>query len=327
MRSAIALARRGAPHPNPAVGAVVARNGRIIARGWHRAAGRPHAEAEALRALKNPARAQGATLYITLEPCSTRGRTPPCTGAIIAAGIARVVYGARDPNPAHSGRADAILKAAGITVTPGVLAEECAALNTAWNKWIATGIPFVIAKCAMSLDGRISSPPGRRWITSREARADAMELRAGAILVGAETIRADNPRLTVRGRPGAGQPLRVVWSRSGKIPADSRVLADRHRTVIFKKKSLREVLKYLGRRGISQVLIEGGGRTLGEAFDRGLVDRAVFYIAPILTGGPVPAVAGRGRGSNAEGIRLEHVTYRLVGGNLRVQGDVRHQYE
>lgn len=329
MEAALAEARQGIgrTHPNPAVGAVLVKGGRILSRGWHRAAGRPHAEIEALEGLKNPERARGATLYVTLEPCSTHGRTPPCTGAIVRAGIARVVYGARDPNPRHAGRADRILDEAGIRVTPGVLAADCAAINEAWNKWIATGLPLVVAKAGMSLDGRIASPPGRRWITSEESRRDAMSLRAtcGAILVGGETVRTDNPRLTLRGMPGVAQPLRVVWTRSGNLPPESRIFTDRYRarTLVFKGLSLRRVLKELGDRGVQKVLIEGGGRTLGEAFDRRLVDRAVFYIAPLLTGGAVAAIGGTGAGSNEQGWRLADVSYRLIGVDLRVEGTVR----
>ena len=316
----------GQTHPNPAVGAVVVKKNRILARGWHRAAGCPHAEIEALRALKNISDARGATLYVTLEPCSTHGLTPPCTQAIIAAGIRRVVYGARDPNPSHAGRADRILKKAGVAVTRGILAKECALLNEAWNKWIATGFPFVVAKAGMSLDGCIASPPGRRWITSEESRLDAMRLRAscGAILVGGETVRADNPRLTIRGIPSAFQPWRAIWTRSGKLPRTSHLFTDefREKTLVYKNVPLREVLKDLGAKGVESVLIEGGGHTLGEAFDQRLVDRVVFYVAPALIGGGVPAIAGRGAGSNEEGLRLSDATYQRIGPDLKIEGRV-----
>ena len=316
----------GQTHPNPAVGAVVVKKNRILARGWHRAAGCPHAEIEALRALKNISDARGATLYVTLEPCSTHGLTPPCTQAIIAAGIRRVVYGARDPNPSHAGRADRILKKAGVAVTRGILAKECALLNEAWNKWIATGFPFVVAKAGMSLDGCIASPPGRRWITSEESRLDAMRLRAscGAILVGGETVRADNPRLTIRGIPSASQPWRAIWTRSGKLPRKSHLFTDefREKTLVYKNVPLREVLKDLGAKGVESVLIEGGGHTLGEAFDQRLVDRVVFYVAPALIGGGVPAIAGRGAGSNEEGLRLSDATYQRIGPDLKIEGRV-----
>ncbi|MFZ4774880.1 MAG: bifunctional diaminohydroxyphosphoribosylaminopyrimidine deaminase/5-amino-6-(5-phosphoribosylamino)uracil reductase RibD [Terrimicrobiaceae bacterium] len=329
MGAALSEARKGAglTRPNPVVGAVLVKNHRIITRGWHRAAGCPHAEIEAIRGLKNISQARGATLYVTLEPCSTHGRTPPCTQAIIDAGIRRVVYGARDPNPSHSGRADRILKKAGIAVSSGVLEHECAFLNESWNKWIATGIPFVVAKAGMSLDGCIASPPGRRWITSEESRTDAMHLRAtcGAILVGGETVRADNPRLTVRGLPEAEQPWRVVWTLSGKLPRKSHLFTDefRSRTLVYKNVPLGDVLKDLGGKGIEKVLLEGGGHTLGEAFDNRLVDRVVFYVAPILMGGGVPAIAGLGVGSNEAGHRLEDVTYRQIGPDLKIEGLVR----
>jgi diaminohydroxyphosphoribosylaminopyrimidine deaminase/5-amino-6-(5-phosphoribosylamino)uracil reductase len=325
MRLAIREARKGIGKtaPNPAVGAVLVRKGKILASGWHRAAGRPHAEIEAL---KKTSDARGATLYVTLEPCSTHGRTPPCTSAIIQAGITRVVFGATDPNPAHAGRATAILQKAGIEVSSGILSSECALLNRAWNKWISTGLPYVTAKAGMSLDGRIASPPDRRWITSEAARRDAMKLRAecDAILVGAETIRIDNPHLTLRGLRAAKQPWRVVWSRSGKIPKASNVLTDIHRerTLVFSGKSLRTVLKELGRRGVQHVLIEGGGRTLGEAFDKELVDRVVFYIAPILMGGPIPALGGSGVASNEEGLRLCDPVYKKIGPDLRIEGEI-----
>jgi diaminohydroxyphosphoribosylaminopyrimidine deaminase/5-amino-6-(5-phosphoribosylamino)uracil reductase len=308
------------------VGAVISKNGKILSRAWHRGAGKPHAEIEALRKLKNPTLARGATLHVTLEPCSTRGRTPPCTGAIIQAGFARVVFGATDPNPKHAGRAKEILEDARIQTLSGVLGEECTLLNRAWNKWIATDLPFVTAKAGMSLDGRIASPPDRRWITSDAARRDAMRLRAecGAVLVGAETVRTDNPQLTIRGLRVKEQPLRAVWSRSGQIQSDCHLLTDKHRdrTIIYKGKPLAAVLQDLGKRGVQHVLIEGGGKTLGEALDRRLIDRIVFYIAPILLGGPTPALGGHGVPSNESALRLKNPTYRRIGPDLRVEGEL-----
>ncbi len=328
MRAALAEARKGLGKtgPNPAVGAVISKNGKILSRGWHRGAGKPHAEIEALRNLKNPALARGATLHVTLEPCSTHGRTPPCTGAIVQAGFARVVFGATDPNPKHAGRAKEILEDAGIQTLSGILSEECTLLNRAWNKWIATGLPFVTAKVGMSLDGRIASPPDRRWITSEAARRDAMRLRAecGAVLVGAETVRTDNPLLTIRGLRVKEHPLRAVWSRSGQIPSDCHLLTDEHRdrTIIYKGKPLAAVLRDLGKRGVQHVLIEGGGKTLGEALDRRLIDRIVFYIAPVLLGGPTPALGGHGAPSNESAIRLKNPTYRRIGPDLRIEGEL-----
>jgi diaminohydroxyphosphoribosylaminopyrimidine deaminase/5-amino-6-(5-phosphoribosylamino)uracil reductase len=329
MRAALAEARKGLGKtgPNPAVGAVISKNGKILSCGWHRGAGKPHAEIEALRNLKNPALARGATLHVTLEPCSTHGRTPPCTEAIIHAGFTRVVFGATDPNPKHAGRAKKILEDAGIQTLSGVLGEECTLLNRAWNKWIATGLPFVTAKAGMSLDGRIASPPDRRWITSDAARRDAMRLRAecGAVLVGAETVRTDNPLLTIRGLRVKEQPLRAVWSRSGQIPSDCHLLTDEHRdrTIIYKGKPLASVLRDLGKRGVQHVLIEGGGKTLGQALDRRLIDRIVFYIAPVLLGGPTPALGGHGAPSNESALRLKNPTYRRIGPDLRVEGEIQ----
>jgi len=325
MRAALSQAEfgLGRTSPNPAVGAVIVRGGRIIARGFHRAAGKPHAEIEAIRALKNPRLANGATLCVTLEPCSTHGRTPPCCDAIIASGITRVVYGATDPNPAHAGRARRILKAARVAVTSGVLRRECMALNEAWNHWITTGLPYVLAKCGMSLDGKITSHPASRWITSAASRADAMRLRAhaDAVLVGAETIRADNPKLTVRGIKGARQPWRVIWSKSGNLPADARVFTDRHRDrTLIVTGPLDAVLRALGDQGITSLLVEGGGRTLGEFFDRRLVNKVQFHLAPTLLGGPVPAVGGLGAGSTADALELERVSYHRIGDDIRITG-------
>src|ERR1041385_7435431 len=204
MRLALRLARRGCgtSSPNPMVGAVLLKQGVIIGRGWHRRAGGPHAEIEALRDAERKGRSpKGATLYVTLEPCSTHGRTPPCTDAIVAAGIKRVVVGATDPNPPHAGRAFRLLKRAGIGVTPGVHAEECARLNEAFNHWIVRRTPFVTVKAAMTLDGKIATANGEsKWITGEQARACGMKLRQGAdaILVGINTLLADDPSLTVR---------------------------------------------------------------------------------------------------------------------------------
>ena len=286
MRLAIREARKGLgkTHPNPAVGAVLVRNDQLISKGWHRAAGSAHAEIEALRKDPKPA---GCTLYVTLEPCSTHGRTPPCTQAIIEAGISRVVYGATDPNPSHAGRAKKILQKAGVEVSSGVLAVECSAINAAWNKWIATGLPLVTAKVGMSLDGRIGSFPGRRWITSEAARADAMKLRArcDAILVGAETVRIDNPSLTIRGVAKATQPWRVVWSRSGILPPDSTILTDefRERTLVFTGKTLKSILRDLAQRGVQHVVDDRPRVPLADLFhahvDAGHQQRARRHFA------------------------------------------------
>ena len=326
MRAALTEARRGigSASPNPAVGAVLVRGQRVISRGYHRASGLPHAEIECLAAAPTGS-LRPATLYITLEPCSTIGRTPPCTDAIVRAGVGRVVIGATDPNPLHGGRGIDQLRASGIRVTTAVLVAECSQLNEAFSKWIVTGKPFVIAKCGMSLDGRLTRAPNEeRWLTGPVARRHAMRLRAqvDAILIGAETLRRDNPRLTTRGIPDARQPWRVVLSRSGKLPRDAHLFADRFaaRTLVYRNKALRQVLADLGRREITSVLIEGGGNVLGQAFDARLVDKVQFYLAPVFTGGPVPAVAGRGAGSTADGAKLSQTRFERIGPDLIVTG-------
>jgi diaminohydroxyphosphoribosylaminopyrimidine deaminase/5-amino-6-(5-phosphoribosylamino)uracil reductase len=326
MRAALREARRsiGQTSPNPAVGAVLVLDNRIVSRGHHRQAGAPHAEIECLRKFDRPMPAR-STLYVTLEPCSTSGRTGPCIHEIINRGVKNVVIGAIDVNPRHAGRGISLLRDAGITVQSGILADECAALNEAFNKWIVTRRPFVTAKCGMSLDGRLTQPPGEsRWITSAAARRHAHQLRAmvDAILVGANTIKIDNPRLTVRGIRGKKQPLRVVLSRSGPLPKRAKIFTDRFakRTVVYRNKSLGAVLKDLARKDITSVLIEGGGEILGQALDERLIDKVQVYIGPILTGGPVVAFGGRGAGSTQEAARLTRLTYEKIDSDICITG-------
>ena len=327
MRLAIREAKRGIGRtsPNPAVGAVIVKNGRILAKGWHRKAGMPHAEIEAIRALRNPRDAHGATIYVTLEPCCTHGRTPPCTDAIIAAGFSRVVFGSTDPNPAHAGRAISVLKNARVATTHGVLAAACTALNAPFNHWITTGLPFVIAKAGLSLDGRLARPPGEgQWLTSEASRRDAMRLRASvdAILIGAGTLRADNPHLTLRGVRGR-QPLRVVVTRSGRLPKDAHLFTDEHRerTLVYRGKTLRTVLRDLAQRGCTSVLLEGGGELLGAAFDAGLVNRVVFYLAPLLCGGP-KVITGKGTAASSSAPRIAAPSFRRIGSDIVIEGDI-----
>jgi diaminohydroxyphosphoribosylaminopyrimidine deaminase/5-amino-6-(5-phosphoribosylamino)uracil reductase len=210
-------------------------------------------------------------------------------------------------------------------VRDGILAEECTRLNEAFNKWIVTGEPFVIAKCGMSLDGRLTRPPGEsRWITGSDARREANRLRAcmDAVLVGAETVRSDNPRLTIRGMRRPRQPWRVVLTRSGQLPSHARVLSDKFaaRTLIYKRKSLASVLKDLGKRGITSVLIEGGGEVLGEALEKRLIDKAQIYLGPILTGGPVVAFPGEGVEKTADALRLRDIEYQQIGQTISFSG-------
>ncbi len=314
----------GQTSPNPAVGAALVIDNQIVAKGHHREAGHSHAEIECLRDFGAPVPPR-AILYITLEPCSTAGRTAPCTDAIISARVKNVVIGATDLNPRHSGRGMIELRNAGVTVREGILAEECTRLNEAFNKWIVTGQPFVIAKCGMSVDGRLTRPPGEsRWITGRDARRHAHQLRArvDAVLVGAETVRADNPRLTVRGVRRARQPWRVVLTRSGQLPRQAHVLSDKFaaRTLIYKRKSLASVLKDLGKRGITSVLIEGGGEVLGQGLDRRLIDKVQIYLGPIMTGGSVIAFPGKGTNETANALRLRDLEYQRIEQTVRITG-------
>lgn len=330
MQAALEEAAKGLGHtsPNPAVGAVIVKDGQIIARGFHRAAGQPHAEIEALRALPDPGLARGAEIYVTLEPCSTHGRTPPCTAALISAGLRRVVIGTTDPNPHHAGQGLEILRDAGLEVFHGVLEAECAALNRPFNRWITTRRPWVIAKAALSLDGRLTRPPGEgQWLTSEAARRHAHGLRArvDAILVGANTLRADNPRLTVRDVPGARQPWRVVLSRGeNPLPPEAHLFTDEYKehTLRFIGQSLDQVFTALGEREIQSVLIEGGARVLGEAFDQRLVDEVCFYLAPLICGGPVIAVGGEGAAATVEAPQLVDVQYTKLGDEVIMRGTV-----
>lgn len=248
MREALRLAKRGfgQTSPNPMVGAVLVRNGKIIGRGWHHRAGEPHAEIEALRdADRRGNKARGATLFVTLEPCSTHGRTPPCTSAIVSAGIKNVIVGATDPNPEHCGHGFALLQRAGIKVVSGILADECTELNAAFNHWIVQRTPLVTVKAAMTLDGKIATASGEsKWITGEIARAHGMKLRQGsdAVLVGVNTILADNPGLTVRIpktanrekrtsdselRTDAGPGLRrIILDSQARTPLSAKILND-----------------------------------------------------------------------------------------------------
>ena len=312
---------QGRTSPNPTVGAVLVVDDRIVAKGHHRGAGHDHAEVECLRnfAAAVPPR---ATLYVTLEPCSTVGRTAACTDAILKAGVRNVVVGAIDVNPRHSGKGIARLRDAGVRLREGILAEECALLNEAFNKWIVARRPFVIAKCGMSLDGRLTRPPGEpRWITNRAARHHAHQLRArvDAILVGAETVRVDNPRLNVR---GARQPWRVVLTRSGNLPSSARLFSDRlaSKTLIYKRKSLAAVLHDLGKKNVTSVLIEGGGEVLGEALDARLIDKVRIYLGPILAGGPVIAFSGRGAEATLNAMYFDRICYHRIGQSVCITG-------
>ncbi|MES2508038.1 MAG: bifunctional diaminohydroxyphosphoribosylaminopyrimidine deaminase/5-amino-6-(5-phosphoribosylamino)uracil reductase RibD [Verrucomicrobiota bacterium] len=326
MSLALEQARQGIgfTSPNPAVGAVIVADGQLIGQGFHRQAGQPHAEIEALKDAEDraPGRIAGSTIYVTLEPCSTHGRTGPCTAAIQAAGITRVVWGAQDPNPSHVGRAQQLLESAGIVVTTGILENECREILRPFAKWITTGLPYVIAKAGQSLDGRITRPAGEGpWITSEAARAHSQGLRArvDAILVGAETVRQDNPRLTLRNGSLKQQPWRIILTRSGHLPSEANVFTDAYqdRTLVLRDLALPEVLRDLATRGITSVLIEGGSNVLGQAFAARCVDEVCWYIAPRLCGGGLPVIGGPAWKSS---VALEDVTLLPIGDNLCLTG-------
>jgi diaminohydroxyphosphoribosylaminopyrimidine deaminase / 5-amino-6-(5-phosphoribosylamino)uracil reductase len=239
LRLALQLAKRGygTTSPNPMVGAVLVKGGKIIGRGWHRRAGLPHAEIEVLRAAQKRGRnPKGATLFVTLEPCCTHGRTPPCTDAIISVGIKKVVVGATDPNPKHAGKGFKILRRAGIEVVPGILSDECEKLNEAFNHWIVQRTPFVTVKAAMTLDGKIATASGEsKWITGEKSRAFGMKLRQGsdAILVGVNTILADDPSLTVRNQKSEvgsqnenSRLRRIVLDSQARTPSNAKIVSD-----------------------------------------------------------------------------------------------------
>ncbi|MDP3722043.1 MAG: bifunctional diaminohydroxyphosphoribosylaminopyrimidine deaminase/5-amino-6-(5-phosphoribosylamino)uracil reductase RibD [Candidatus Omnitrophota bacterium] len=358
MRLALRLARQAQGHtsPNPMVGALVVRDGRVVGQGHHRRAGAPHAEVEALR--QAGARARGATLYVTLEPCNHTGRTPPCCDAIIAAGISRVVVAAEDPNPITDGRGIARLRRKGIQVVRGVLESEAEALNEPFRKAMQTGLPFVMAKIGQSLDGKIAVAGGQsRWITSEASRrlAHRWRSRVDAILVGINTILQDDPLLTARaGTPRPARPVKVIVdsrlrtpttarclsaqspaptliATAGRHPARAAALARRGAEVLVLpprqgRVPLRRLCRSLARRGIHSLLIEGGGEVLASALAERLVDRVVFFIAPLLIGGRATpgAIGGDGAGRLTQAIRLEDAVSRRVGPDWCIEGRVRY---
>ena len=314
MRRAVAAAWRvrTATSPNPWVGCVLVTPGGEVCTGATAPPGGPHAEVAALAAAG--ARSRGATVYVTLEPCSHTGRTGPCADALVAAGVARVVVGVLDPDPNVSGRGAERLRAAGIPVDVGVAADEVTAQLAPYLKHRSTGRPWVVLKLAATLDGRTAAPDGTsRWITGPEARADAHALRAesDAIVVGAGTVRADDPSLTVRHVEGR-DPLRVVL---GRAPAGARV----HPCVELDG-DLGAVLDDLGRRGVVQAMVEGGATTAAAFHRAGLVDRYVLYLAPALMGGDGGAglFTGAGAPTMADLWRGRVVDVRRVGDDLRV---------
>lgn len=355
MREAIRLAKKGIGRtsPNPIVGAVIVKNGRILGKGFHRCAGGPHAEINALRVAGDAAR--GATLYVTLEPCSTHGKTPPCTDAIISSGIRKAVIGTIDPNPRHAGNGIDLLRKKGITVSSGVLASETKSMNSAFNKFITQKLPFVTVKAAMTLDGKLATVAGdSKWITNQASRAYAHLLRRehDAVLVGINTVKKDAPSLTVRyGIKTCKQPYRVVLDREGNIPLSSKLLDRKSasrtivivtkmasdetmrkiesrgaRVIVAKEKDRRidigDALRILARHGITSVLVEGGSQVITSFFEAKAADKVVIFIAPKLIGGDAAPTLFAGKGIRAvkNAVQLHDVTAKRFADDILIEG-------
>ncbi len=329
----LASKAKGLTSPNPCVGAVVVKNGRIIGKGYHKYAGGPHAEIYALRQAGK--RAEGATLYVSLEPCSHYGRTPPCVDAIISSGIKRVVAAMKDPNPKNNGKGLRILRRNGIKADVGILEAEARRLNEDFVKYITKRMPFVAVKVAQTLDGKIATRTGdSKWITGQKARKFVHKLRSevDAIMVGRGTVLKDDPLLTVRlkGRK-VKQPLRIILSGRSKIPSKARILNSKGGGVIIvttKEKSrrvdIRPLLKELAKREITSVLIEGGGETIASAFEAGVVDKVYFFIAPKVIGGREAPTSVEGKGVEKAGkaVRIEKTSFHKIGDDLLIEGYV-----
>ena len=356
MKRAVSLARQalGTTSPNPAVGAVVVKDGVVLGAGHTQPPGSHHAEIEALQAAGESSR--GATLYTTLEPCCIFGRTPPCTQAIIAAGIAEVQVAAVDPNPRVSGKGNSELEASGLRVEVGEEAEAAGELYEAFAKYINTGLPFVTAKFAMSLDGKIATHSGdSRWVTGPQARSVVQQIRreSDAVMVGINTVLADDPQLTARngqGEPLARQPLRVILDSQCRTPPDARMLREPGNTLVVTagnppnqqverlkaagsevlpsastpggRIDLNQVMAELGQREIVSLLVEAGGTLQGSLFDAWLVDKVMAFIAPVIIGGIQAAspVEGIGASRMAETWRLTRTNLQAVGPDWLVTG-------
>ncbi|NLF57225.1 MAG: bifunctional diaminohydroxyphosphoribosylaminopyrimidine deaminase/5-amino-6-(5-phosphoribosylamino)uracil reductase RibD [Candidatus Hydrogenedens sp.] len=351
MARALALAARGRGRtsPNPMVGCVITRDGAVLGEGWHARAGESHAEVNAVRACPGGDIA-GATVYVTLEPCAHEGRTPPCAPFLAERRPARVVAAMTDPNPLVSGRGLDILRRAGVAVETGILEAEARRLNEVFIKHITTGLPFVVAKCAMTLDGKIATRTGHsRWVSGEAARRKTHELRDSldAIMVGSRTVMLDDPSLTTRLPGGGGRdPIRVildageyldgnrnVFRRTSTAPtwiattsdkaypfADDVLRVPGGRSGV----DMRRLMQLLAERGVTSLLIEGGGATLASAFEAGVVDKVCFFIAPKIAGGrdAVTAVEGLGAATMDDAVPLRDMTVERVGEDLMVEAYV-----
>lgn len=350
MREALRLARQAAsmPYPNPWVGCVIVRNGKIVGRGFHRGPGSEHAEVRALAGAAG--RSRNAALYVNLEPCCHHGRTPPCTDAILAAGIKRVIYAIGDPNPLVGRKSARILQRAGVSLTAGICAREARALNEVYLKFRATGLPFVSVKAATSLDGKTATRTGEsQWITDRAARLSGRKLRAQnqAVVVGINTVLADDPHLGPR-IAGAPEPWRVILDSRLRLPPRAQVVVSGRSIVACcepsdarkrerleragarvwefrgKRVPVEKLLRRLASEGILAVLVEGGSTVLGSFFDCGLVDRIYWFIAPILIGSGQsrPAIAGAGVSALSSAWRLRGASVDSAGRGWMVRGNL-----
>ncbi len=357
MRRALELALKGQGRtsPNPMVGAVVVKKGRVVGEGYHRKSGLPHAEIEALR--KAGDKARGADLYVNLEPCCHFGKTPPCTEAILSAGVRRVIAGMRDPNHLVSGKGFRQLKKNGVQVVTGVLRKECERLNEIFIKFVQTGHPFVVLKTAISLDGKIATRSGEsQWITGAKAREKVHHIRneVDAIVAGAGTIVKDDPFLTTRLKKKSAivkHPVRVILDNEFLVPLKSNVFknADTQRVfyvtgkglpasrrkeltrrgidiLVLKenkgKVDLKCLMQALGDQDITSVLIEGGGEVNASALDAGIVDKLMVFIAPVLIGGkdaPGP-LGGKGIRRLADAFKIKNMTVNPIGNDLLLEG-------
>jgi diaminohydroxyphosphoribosylaminopyrimidine deaminase/5-amino-6-(5-phosphoribosylamino)uracil reductase len=356
MKQALSLAKLalGQVSPNPAVGAVVVRDGEVVGQGYTQPPGSWHAEVMALKQAGGKAR--GGVMYVTLEPCCHYGLTPPCTQAIVAAGISEVHLAMLDPNPLISGRGGDELEREGIKICVGEHEEEAKEINEAYTRFITTGMPFVTAKFAVSLDGKIATRSGdSRWISGDDSRKYVHNLRyaSDAIMAGANTVLADDPRLTARcggtGGTARKQPLRVIVDGRGRTPPTAQVFTEPGKALLAVRVKpdkeeaftqvgvelvelpsdeglvdLERLLKILGEREITSVLVEGGGVLLGSLFDRGLIDKVIAFIAPIIIGGAEAktAVAGEGVDKVIDAIKLERISVDRFGEELMINGYV-----
>lgn len=346
MRRALQLARRGkgSVSPNPLVGAVYVRDGMVIAEGWHRRYGADHAEVDALK--RAPGGVKGATLYVTLEPCSHWGKTPPCCEALVAQGISRAVIATLDPNPLVAGKGAQYLREHGVEVTVGTLEKEALRLNEVYFHYMLTALPFVTVKYAQSLDGRIATTSGAsRWISSEQARSYAHRLRAehDAVMIGIGTAIADDPELTVRLVKGR-DPLRICLDSKLRIPLDARLLRGETPTLIVTtvaemqgkvqeierrgkevlilpptaegRVPIRPLLERLATRGVTSILVEGGARVVTSLLREGFVERIVVITSPIILGRGTEAIGDLGISELKDALRPASWQLRRVGGDV-----------